>query len=166
MTVLHSALTGTNLHECKGADAASANTFRASDGAGGGSWVKVTTDHINTSSIFNVNERLISVQIPDVSTAKVIYVPIPFGCTLNAAYTTLGGPITLANSTITFKDNGGNTAGVITVAYSGSAAGDVDSATFGSFNTFTQGQRLSIETDGASTDAATLDIVLVFTRTS
>lgn len=164
--VQHSALTSTDLHECKGADAASANTVRVSNGAGSGTWQKITTSELNTSSIFNVNERVLQTQIVDISTAAVVYVPIPWGCTLTAAYTTLGGAITVANATITFKDNGGNTAGTITVAFSGSAAGDVDSTTFSSNNTFTQGQRVSIETDGGSTDTATLTVVLIFTRTA
>jgi hypothetical protein len=166
MTTLHSALTSTDLHECKGADAASAGTVRISDGAGGGAWNKISTTNLNTSSIFNANERTITVRLDDVSAPSIVYVPIPFGCTLTAAYTTLGAAITVANSTVTFKDNGGNTAGTLTVAFSGSAAGDVDSTTFASNNTFTIGQRMTVETDGASTTTATLTVVLVFTRTA
>lgn len=166
MTVQHSALTSTDLHECKGADSASANTVRVSNGAGSGTWQTITTSQLNTSSIFNVNERNLCIRITDVSTAGVVYVPLPWNCTLTAAYTTLGAALATANSIITFKDNGGNTAGTITVAYSGSAAGDVDSTTFSVNNTFTQGQRMSIETDGGSTNTATLDIVLVLTRTA
>lgn len=166
MTVQHSALTSTDLHECKGADTASANTVRVSDGAGGGAWQKVTTSQLNTSSIFNVNERVLQGLIVDVSTAGTIYVPIPWGCTLSSAYTTLGAAVTGADAVITFKDNGGNTAGVITVAYSGSAAGDVDSTSFVTNNTFTQGQRIAIETDGGSTGTATLTIVMTFVRTA
>ena len=166
MTVQHSALTGTDLHECKGASAASANTVRVADGAGGGAWQKISTNEINTSSIFAVNERILQAQIVDVSTASTVYVPVPWNCTLTAIYTTLGTAITGADSTITVKDNGGNTAGSFVVAYSGSAAGDVDSTTFVVNNTFLQGQRISIETDGGSTTTATLGIVLVLTRTA
>lgn len=164
--VQHSALTSTDIHECKGADAASANTVRVSNGAGSGTWQKVTTSELNTSSIFNVNERNLVVQIPDISTADTIYVAVPWGCTLNSAYSVIDGALAGANSILTFKDNGGNTAGTITVAFSGSAGGDVDSTTFSSNNTFTAGQRLSIETDGGSTNAVPVTITLVFTRTA
>lgn len=164
MTVQHSALTSTDLHECKGADTASANTVRVADGAGGGAWQQITTSQLNTSSIPNVNQKELQCIITDVSTAATVYVPIPWNCTLNSAYTTLGAAITTADSVVTIKDNGGNTAGVISVGYSGSAAGDVDSTTFVSNNTFTQGQRVSVETDGGSTGTATLTVVLVFTR--
>lgn len=166
MTVQHSALTSTDLHECKGADAASAGTVRVSDGAGSGTWKKLTTSEIDAASIFSINERLVTVNFPDISTASSIYVPIPFGCTLTGAYSSLGAAITTANATITFKDNGGNTAGTITVTQSGSAPGDVDSAIFSINNTFTQGQKLTIETNGASDTTANLTIILVFTRTA
>ncbi len=166
MSVQHSVLTSTDLHECKGASTASLNTVRVSDGAGSGTWQKITTSQLDATSIFNSNERNITIEFPDVSTALVKYVPIPWGCTLTAAYTTLGAAITIANSIITVKDNGGNTAGTITVAFSGSAAGDVDTTTFAVNNTFTAGQRLSVETDGGSTTTATLTVTLVFTRTA
>lgn len=164
--VQHSALTGSDLHESKGADAASANTVNTANGAGGSAWQKVTTDMINTSSIFNVNGFTLTCYIPDLSTASDHYIPVPFGATLTAAYSTLGAAISTANTTLTFKNNGGSTAGTITIAFSGSAAGDVDSTTFSSNNTFTAGQRLKIENDGGGTNTATGYVVLVFTRTA
>lgn len=164
--VQHNALTSTDLHECKGADSASASTVRVADGAGSGGWQKITTSELNTSSIFNVNERSLNITLDDVSTASIVYVPVPWNCTLTAVYTALGAAITGADSTVTIKNNTGTSAGTITVSYSGSAAGDIDSAALVTNNTFTTGQKVIIETDGASSTTAKLYITLVFTRTS
>ena len=59
--VAHATLTGAELHECKGADSAPANTVRVSDGAGSGAWQKITLDSINTASVKNLNKRALSV---------------------------------------------------------------------------------------------------------
>jgi len=49
MPVSHSALTGANLHEPKGADAAAVDTVPVSDGAGGTSWRKVASDEVTSA---------------------------------------------------------------------------------------------------------------------
>ncbi len=73
----HSTLTGAELHECKGADAASANTVRVSDGSGSGTWQKLTIDSVNTSSIKNLNKQWDSFVIKSVSDPNSrIYIPI------------------------------------------------------------------------------------------
>jgi hypothetical protein len=163
--VAHSSLTGSDLHESKGVSTAAANTLYVADGAGSGSWQKIASGQINTSSIFNANETYLSVTIPDVSTADTVYVVVPFAGTLTKVWTVLDDAITVADATVTVRDHNGNSAGTITVAYSGSAAGDIDSLVPASNNTFTEGQRVRIQTDGASTTAALLTVSLVFTIT-
>ena len=75
--VLHSTLTGVELHECKGADSASANTVRVSDGSGSGTWQKITIDNINTSSVKNLNSQWDSFVIKSITDPNSrIYVPI------------------------------------------------------------------------------------------
>ena len=46
MTVAHSALTGSNLHEPKGIAAAAVNKAYISDGAGSGAWQKLTANQL------------------------------------------------------------------------------------------------------------------------
>jgi hypothetical protein len=163
---LHSALAEAELHENKGVSTATNNTVATANGSGVTIWEKVGTDHINTSSIFNVNKSYVTLVIPDISTADTVYFYVPFGATLSSVGTVLENAITTADATVTVRNNGGSSAGTITVAYSGSAAGDIDTLTPASNNTFTAGQRLSVETDGLSDTAAKLFVTLVFTITA
>lgn len=162
---LHSTLSNSELHENKGVSAASANTVATADGAGTTVWQKVKSTNIDTTSIFNVNKTYVTLDILDVSTAEKIWFVVPFTGTLTAVYTILFGAITVADSTVTVRNNAGSSAGTLTISYSGSAAGDIDTLSPGSNNTFTAGQKLSVETDGASTTAARLGVTLVFTIT-
>jgi hypothetical protein len=161
----HSTLTGADLHEPKGAATAGLNEVYTADGAASGTWKKVTANMINTGVFFGVNQLVLTAEIEDVSTASSVYLVLPCACTLTKVYTVLQAAITLADSTITVRDHGGSSAGTITVANAGSAAGDIDSLTVSSNNTFTSGQRVRVQTDGASTDTAKLFITLVFTVT-
>lgn len=166
MTVAHSTLTGAELHDCKGIDAASANTVRVADGAGSGAWQKVTSNEINTSSIFNTNSYVFTTILDDVSTASSVYIAFPFACTATKVTTVLQAAITGADSTITIRNHAGTASNTLTVAQSGSAAGDVDTVALSSNNTFTTDQKMQIETDGASTNTAKLVISILVTRTA
>jgi hypothetical protein len=161
----HSSLTGSDLHENKGVDSAADDTV-ASATSNATVWRKVNSSMVDTSSIFTINLAWLTTHIVDVSTAEKVYLVVPFTGTLTEVYTTLQGAITSANSTLTVRNNTGTSAGTITVAFSGSAAGDIDSLTPASNNTFTAGQKLSIETDGASSTVARLDVVFVFSVTA
>lgn len=161
----HSVLAEAELHENKGVSTAAANTVATANGSGATVWQKITSSSVDTSSIFTTNKAYLTAEIPDVSTSDTVYVYVPFAGTLTLVGTVLENAITVADSTVTIRNNGGSSAGTITIAYTGSAAGDVDSLSPASNNTFTAGQRLSIETDGASTTAAKLFVTLAFTVT-
>jgi hypothetical protein len=161
---LHSALTGSELHENKGAAAASDNTV-ASVTSGATVWRKVNTDMLDTSVIFDTNKQVLQAVIDDVSTAETVYVYFPFDCTVTNVDTVLQAAITTADSIITLKNNGGTTMDTITVAYTGSAAGDIDTAIALANNTFIAGERMSIATDGGSTGTAKLFISVYVTVT-
>ena len=78
-------------------------------------------------------------------------------------YSVINGAIATADAAITTEIGGtAVTGGAITIAYSGSAAGDVDSASPSALNILTAGQALEIITDGASanTVAATFTIII------
>lgn len=133
---LHSALTGADLHEPKGVATADAGEVYLSNGLGSGSWV--------------VPPYTISGVIDDVSTASLIYLPVPYAGTVTKVVTVLAGALTTANSTVTVRNAAGDSMGTLTITQSGSAAGDIDTLTPVSNNTVTGDSRISVETDGAS----------------
>ena len=133
---LHSALTGTDLHEPKGVAAAAASKVYLSDGLGSGSWV--------------VPPYTLTTRLDDVSTASTVYIPIPFAGTVTKVVTVLEGSLTTANATVTVKNAAGASMGTLTITQSGSAAGDIDTLSPVSNNTVTNDSRISVETDGAS----------------
>lgn len=157
--VQHSALTGASLHEPKGASGASADTVYVSDGAGSGSWVKIDSGNIDTTSIKNVNKFFISKTLADISTAEVVYIPVPLAGQIDKVVTVLQGAITAADATLTLKNSVGSSAGTITVAFSGSGIGDIDTLTPVSNNTFTADSYFTFETDGGSTTTAKLTVI-------
>jgi len=112
-----------------------------------------------------LNQVALQLKIVDVSTAGQVYATIPWGCTLNSVSTVLNGAITGGDAVLTVKNNAGSSAGTITIANSGSAAGDKDSLEPSSNNTFSAGDLLEIETDGGSTNAIAADITCLFTIT-
>jgi len=160
----HASLTGANLHEPKGADSASANTVYVANGSGSGTWQKVGANSIG-SDIYNSNKIWLTAVLADVSTASSVYIPVPRACTLSKVTSIISNTITSANSTITVTKVGGGVAGTMTIAYSGSAEGDIDELTPASNNTFTAGQWFKIATDGGSSTTATITFLIELTLT-
>ena len=93
--------------------------------------------------------------IPDVSAASSTgYTVAPISGTITAIKGVLKGAISGADSVVTtYIGTTPITNGTFTVAYSGSAAGDIDSATPTAANTVTAGQLLKAVSDGGSTDS-------------
>lgn len=93
--------------------------------------------------------------INDVSTAGQVYVPVnqEMAGTIVEIETVLNGAIATANAGLTAKISGtAVTGGTITVAYSGSAAGDVDNCSPTAANEVVDGDVIEIETNGASSN--------------
>ncbi len=132
---LHSDLTGSELHEPKGADTAQSGEVYLADGVGSGSWV--------------VPPYVLTGVIDDVSTAATIYMATPYAGTVTKVVTVLAGSLTTANGTVTVRNSAGTSMGTLTITQSGSAAGDIDTLVPVSNNTVTNDSRISIETDGA-----------------
>jgi hypothetical protein len=104
-------------------------------------------------------------EIADISTGASSWTVAPHAGDIVAAYTVIDGAITGADATITLEIGGTLvTDSSITIAYSGSAAGTVDSSTPSAANTVTAGQAVEIITDGGSTDAAKAVVALVIAR--
>lgn len=108
-----------------------------------------------------LQNRFITVEIPDISTADQRYVVPGFRGKIKKIHSALNGAISGADADLTAKIGGtAVTGGLITVAQASSAAGDVDTATPSAANTFTESQAIEIETDGAST--GTVAVVVTF----
>ena len=102
-----------------------------------------------------LQNKFLTVEIPDISTADQRYVTPGFSGKIVNIYSALNDAISGADADLTAKIGGtAVTGGLITVAQSGSASGDVDSATPTAKNFFTAAEAIEIETDGASTDTA------------
>ena len=145
--VSHSTLSGAELHEPKGADSASNNAVYTSNGAGSGNWT--------------VPFELITYTISDVSTAGSHWVFPGRAGSIQNIRTALHGAIATADAGLTFEVGGSLVVGGdITITQSGSAAGDVDSSTPSSNNSFSAAQPIEIITDGASSNAVAVTVTL------
>ena len=111
--------------------------------------------------------EVIPMRIADISTASVEHAVCPVAGTVIAVRSVLYGAIATADADLTFSINGvAITNGVITVANSGSAAGDVDVAVPTGANTVAVGDYVSCATDGASTNAVPVAVHLVVRRSA
>lgn len=98
--------------------------------------------------------KSLSVYIPDVSTASTKYIVSPFAGDIIAITSIIEGTIATADDTLSSTIGGvAITGGDVTIAFTGSAAGDIDSATPSAANTVAIGDYISVATDGASTNA-------------
>lgn len=165
--VAHSTLSGSDLHECKGAGSASINTVRVADGSGSGTWQKITADQID-STIKNINKGVVTGFISDTASATVsqnsVYIVLPYACTVTKVHCVSMAAVN-ADTTLTVANNAGTSMGTITIAIAGAAAGDVDTLTPASNNTFTAGQKISVSSDGAGTTVNPATISVEFTYT-
>lgn len=114
----------------------------------------------NINSRFEDEYDVLTVQLADISAASSCYVVAPNAGYVRKIYSTISGAITVADAAITASIGGTNmTGGSITIAYSGSAAGDVDSCSPTANNKVNAGQAIKLTTDGGSTDTS----IAVFT---
>ena len=112
-----------------------------------------------------LNDYFLTAEIEDISTASSTFVAIPDGGKIVKIITALQGAISGANAAITFEIGGtAVTGGAITVAHSGSAAGDVDTATPTAANRVEEDGTIEMITDGGSTGAKKCLITFVIRR--
>lgn len=165
-TAAHSTITDPYIHEPKGAAAAAANKTYVSNGSGSGTWKKITTSELDATSIFNTNKETLTFRFTDLSTPSSQYLVLPYACTVTQIYGALQGVIITADTIFTFRNSAGASMGTMTVAFSGSAAGDMDSLTPASNNTFTAGQVMKIDSDGGSANTVDEYLTILITRTA
>jgi hypothetical protein len=112
-----------------------------------------------------LNDYFITAEIEDISTASSTFVAIPDGGKVVKILTALQGAISGADAAITFEIGGtAMTNSAITVANSGSAAGDVDTSEPSAANRVEEGGSIEMITDGGSTGTAKLLVTFVIRR--
>lgn len=119
-----------------------------------------------TATAAELDQFLLTENIVDISTAGSYWVVSPYAGTIESIHTVINGAITTVDAGITFEIGGvAVTDSAITIAYSGSAAGDVDSSTPTAARTVTAGQAIEIVLDGASTNTVRAVVVITMQRT-
>ena len=147
--VAHSTLTGADLHEPKGVASATSGQVYVADGAGSGTW----------TTINNQNKIYLHYRFNNISTASSQWVIPGIAGDITKIQTVLSGAIGTADCNMSFEIGGtAITGGGITITQSGSAAGDIDSATPTANNTITADQAIEMISDGASTNNVNLGI--------
>ena len=112
-----------------------------------------------------LNDYFVTAEIEDVSTASSTFVAIPDGGRVIKIISTLQGAISGGNAAISFEIGGtAITGGGITVAHSGSAAGDVDTAEPTAANRVEEDGTIEMITDGASSGTKILNVTFVIRR--
>jgi hypothetical protein len=150
--VEHNALTGASIHEPKGASSAAADEVMTATGAGGIVFKKLDPENLDASTIKNTNKIYLNYELVDISTAKSDWLVVPVAGKITKIWSVIDGAITVADAILSFEiATVAVTNGNITVAFTGSAAGDVDSSTPTALNVLAAGQALEIITNGGST---------------
>lgn len=159
----HQDMTGSDLHEPKGVDAASANTVYLANGSGSGTWSKVTSSAIGTTTIKNLNKDITALQFTDIGTAGSLYYGIGRACTLAKIVVVPQGVTATADTILTFRNDAGTSMGTITLT-SGAAAGTVFTLSPASNNVFVADTKLQIDSDGgtSTTTLALISLELVW----
>jgi hypothetical protein len=102
-----------------------------------------------------------TVRITDVSTADSEFIAPGFRGKIRKVVSVLKNAITVADSNVTVEISGTAVTGAaLVITASGSAAGDIDTATPTALNSFSDTQFIRVVTDGASTTAAPLTVTL------
>lgn len=148
---LHKNLSGSDIHEPKGIETATAGQAYVSDGAGSGAWTDVLPDRSLHAYM----------SLVDVSTPSSTFTVAPHSLEVYKIYLVLEGTITGSDSTVTFYINGTPmTGGVITVTAAGSVAGSVFTCEPSAANLVTAGDVIKATTDGASSTAVRATMII------
>ena len=152
MTIEHKNITNTNLHEAKGASAATTDTvLHASSGV----------------NAWKFQEFALNLHIADLVTNTTYYLATPYAGTITSITSVIDNAFTTADCVITAKiGTTAVTSGVLTITQSGSAAGDVDTVSPSGANTLTANQAVNFVVTGSNTTATACTITVILRRTA
>lgn len=151
MTIQHSALTGTELHEPKGVANAGSGEVYVADGAGSGDWTNPL------DNVTNLNSYELNGVIDDVSTSNSdFYIRVVRDCILTDIYFVLDGTLSGSDAELTLYRDGVSLGQTVAVPVAGSGDGIKLTTNLSPTYTFTEGQVLKVETNGASTNAVSM----------
>jgi hypothetical protein len=112
-----------------------------------------------------LNDYFLTARLTDVSAASSVNIAVPDDGKIIEIISVLGGAITTANSAVTTSINGTTvTGGGFTVAFSGSAAGDIDIAEPTALNNVKEGDYITITSDGGSSTSQPIDVTVIIRR--
>jgi hypothetical protein len=112
-----------------------------------------------------LNDYFLTARLDDVSAASSVNIAVPDNGNIIKIISVLAGTITSADSAVISKINGTTvTGGGFTVAYSGSAAGDIDTATPTALNAVSEGDYITIISDGGSSTSQPIDVTVIVRR--
>lgn len=106
----------------------------------------------------------LNIHIPDISTNTYAAVVVPEACTFEKVESVLWGTIATADDTLTFTTSSGAVTNTLVIAYSGSAAGDIDTMTPGDNQTCSAGSVVSLSNSAGSTNSVPVTLTLHFKR--
>lgn len=119
-----------------------------------------------TAAVAELNEYSLTLDIADGSAEATYYLIAPHAGTISKIQTVIDGAVSSADITVTGKI--GSTAitnGAITIATSGSAAGDIDTATPTAENVVTAGQAMNfVVTGGGAGGSPRIHLVVTISR--
>ena len=154
----HVSITDPEIHEPKGIATASLGEIYVANGTGSGTWDATTSLQSSTSG----QSYVLNVEIDDVAGTNTHYIPVPMSGTITSIYTALENTIDVDTDIGIVSTVGA--VGSITVAASGSAAGDVDSLTSFVNDSVAFGNVIIIASAGSSTVSSRLWVSITIER--
>jgi len=165
LTTDHKDLSGSELHEAKGVDSASADQVFVADGAGSGVFEKITTASIDQTNIFNLNKVYVSQRVADIGTAASTFALMPVAGNITHIRSVVHGT-TSGIAGFTFEIGGAAVTEPGFNIASGATNGTVDSSVPTGNNTVSAGGTLEIISDGVEANAVEATFIIEITQTA
>lgn len=119
---------------------------------------------VETAGGQSLKKVYLTLDITNISSATVVHLPSPVAGTISKITTIINGAITTANAILTGRiGSTAITGGAVTIPFSGSAAGQVNSATPTALNTVAVGNNINFTSNNASINTVRATIVVEIT---
>lgn len=151
---LHKNMTGSDVHESKGAETAVAGTVYVANGGGSGSWVD------RYSGVYALNKYFFTLPMADISNPSSVFFHVPVKSEVTNLSVVLTAAITLANTIVSIYINGVLFADTLTVPFAGSTIGTLANLTVSTASTITANSVIEIRSDGGSSTVVPATIML------